>query len=130
MHPRGRRAPPARTTPRRTRRCTLETVKRGALPGQVRSLTFAVAAVEVLERLHATFRKGKPFAAYLYLPRPRGTQVARTLDEGFARPRRFSQDRRLAAFPTTRETRSICRASPWISVSLGSVKSTCSLRGD
>jgi hypothetical protein len=32
--------------------------------------------------LEVTFRKGKPFAAYLYLPRGHGAQVARTLDEG------------------------------------------------
>lgn len=32
--------------------------------------------------LEVTFRKGKPFAAYLYLPRPRGARVAKTLDEG------------------------------------------------
>ena len=32
--------------------------------------------------LEVTFRKGKPFAAYLYLPRPRGARVARTLDGG------------------------------------------------
>jgi len=32
--------------------------------------------------LEVTFRKGKPFAAYLYLPRARGARVARTVDEG------------------------------------------------
>jgi uncharacterized protein YuzE len=32
--------------------------------------------------LEVTFRKGKPFAAYLYLPRSRGAQVARTVDGG------------------------------------------------
>jgi len=32
--------------------------------------------------LEVTFRKGKPFAAYLYLPRARDAQVARTVDEG------------------------------------------------
>ena len=32
--------------------------------------------------LEVTFRKGKPFAAYLYLPRTRDARVARTLDEG------------------------------------------------
>jgi uncharacterized protein YuzE len=32
--------------------------------------------------LEVTFRKGKPFAAYLYLPRPSGCRVARTLDAG------------------------------------------------
>lgn len=33
--------------------------------------------------LEVTFRKGKPFAAYLYLlPRARDARVARTLDEG------------------------------------------------
>ena len=32
--------------------------------------------------LEVTFRKGKPFAAYLYLPRPRGARVARTVHEG------------------------------------------------
>jgi len=32
--------------------------------------------------LEVTFRKGKPFAAYLYLPRPTGCRVARTLDAG------------------------------------------------
>jgi hypothetical protein len=32
--------------------------------------------------LEVTFRKGKPLAAYLYLPRARGARVARTADEG------------------------------------------------
>ena len=32
--------------------------------------------------LEVTFRKGKPFAAYLYLPRANGARVARTVDEG------------------------------------------------
>ena len=32
--------------------------------------------------LEVTFRKGKPLAAYLYLPRPTGTKVARTTDAG------------------------------------------------
>jgi uncharacterized protein YuzE len=32
--------------------------------------------------LEVTFRKGKPFAAYLYLPRNSGVRVARTLDAG------------------------------------------------
>ncbi len=32
--------------------------------------------------LEVTFRKGRPLAAYLYLPRATGTRVARTLDEG------------------------------------------------
>lgn len=32
--------------------------------------------------LEVTFRKGKPFAAYLYLPRTRGARIARTVDEG------------------------------------------------
>ena len=32
--------------------------------------------------LEVTFRKGKPFAAYLYLPRRSGVRVARTLDAG------------------------------------------------
>jgi uncharacterized protein YuzE len=32
--------------------------------------------------LEVTFRKGKPLAAYLYLPRPSGTKVARTTDAG------------------------------------------------
>jgi len=32
--------------------------------------------------LEVTFRKGKPLAAYLYLPRARGARVARTVDEG------------------------------------------------
>jgi hypothetical protein len=32
--------------------------------------------------LEVTFRKGKPFAAYLYLPRTRDARVARTVDEG------------------------------------------------
>jgi hypothetical protein len=32
--------------------------------------------------LEVTFRKGKPFAAYLYLPRARDARVDRTLDEG------------------------------------------------
>ena len=32
--------------------------------------------------LEVTFREGKPFAAYLYLPRARDARVARTLDEG------------------------------------------------
>ena len=32
--------------------------------------------------LEITFRKGKPFAAYLYLPRAAGAKAARTLDGG------------------------------------------------
>jgi uncharacterized protein YuzE len=32
--------------------------------------------------LEVTFRKGKPLAAYLYLPRPGGSRAARTLDAG------------------------------------------------
>jgi hypothetical protein len=32
--------------------------------------------------LEVTFRKGKPLAAYLYLPRPAGTKAARTTDAG------------------------------------------------
>jgi uncharacterized protein YuzE len=32
--------------------------------------------------LEVTFRKGKAFAAYLYLPRATSARVARTLDEG------------------------------------------------
>lgn len=32
--------------------------------------------------LEVTFRKGKPFAAYLYLPRAIGARAARTVDEG------------------------------------------------
>jgi uncharacterized protein YuzE len=32
--------------------------------------------------LEVTFRKGKPFAAYLYLPRPTGARAARTIDAG------------------------------------------------
>jgi hypothetical protein len=32
--------------------------------------------------LEVTFRKGKPLAAYLYLPRPAGTRAARTSDVG------------------------------------------------
>jgi hypothetical protein len=32
--------------------------------------------------LEVTFRKGKPLAAYLYLPRVPGARVARTLDGG------------------------------------------------
>src|SRR3954471_1739800 len=32
--------------------------------------------------LEITFRKGKPFAAYLYLPRAAGATAARTLDGG------------------------------------------------
>jgi uncharacterized protein YuzE len=32
--------------------------------------------------LQVTFRKGKPFAAYLYLPRPTGARAARTIDAG------------------------------------------------
>jgi uncharacterized protein YuzE len=32
--------------------------------------------------LEVTFRKGKAFAAYLYLPRPTGARAARTLDAG------------------------------------------------
>jgi len=32
--------------------------------------------------LEVTFRKGKPLAAYLYLPRTNGARVARTMDEG------------------------------------------------
>ena len=32
--------------------------------------------------LEVTFRKGKPLAAYLYLPRPAGTRAARTAAAG------------------------------------------------
>ncbi len=32
--------------------------------------------------LQVTFRKGRPFAAYLYLPRPTGARAARTLVAG------------------------------------------------
>ena len=32
--------------------------------------------------LEISFRKGKPFAAYLYLPRAAGAKAARTLDGG------------------------------------------------
>jgi len=32
--------------------------------------------------LEVTFRKGRPLAAYLYLPRAPGARVARTLDGG------------------------------------------------
>ncbi len=32
--------------------------------------------------LEVTFRKGKPLAAYLYLPRPAGCRASRTLDAG------------------------------------------------
>jgi uncharacterized protein YuzE len=32
--------------------------------------------------LEVTFRKGKPFAAYLYLPRRSGVRAARSLDGG------------------------------------------------
>jgi hypothetical protein len=32
--------------------------------------------------LEVTFRKGKPLAAYLYLPRPLGAKVARTTNPG------------------------------------------------
>jgi hypothetical protein len=32
--------------------------------------------------LEVTFRKGKPLAAYLYLPRPAGAKAARTCDAG------------------------------------------------
>jgi hypothetical protein len=32
--------------------------------------------------LEVTFRKGKPLAAYLYLPRPTGAKAARTTDAG------------------------------------------------
>jgi uncharacterized protein YuzE len=32
--------------------------------------------------LEVSFRKGKPFAAYLYLPRARDARVARTVNEG------------------------------------------------
>jgi hypothetical protein len=32
--------------------------------------------------LEVTFRKGKPLAAYLYLPRPVGAKVARTFNPG------------------------------------------------
>jgi uncharacterized protein YuzE len=32
--------------------------------------------------LEVTFRKGKPFAAYLYLPRKVGARATRTLDAG------------------------------------------------
>ncbi len=32
--------------------------------------------------LEVTFRKGKPLAAYLYLPRKSGVRIARTIDAG------------------------------------------------
>jgi hypothetical protein len=32
--------------------------------------------------LEVTFRKGKPFAAYLYLPRGRDARISRTVHEG------------------------------------------------
>lgn len=32
--------------------------------------------------LEVTFRRGKPFAAYLYLPRPPGVKSERTVDYG------------------------------------------------
>lgn len=32
--------------------------------------------------LEVSFRKGKPFAAYLYLPREKGARATRTLDAG------------------------------------------------
>ena len=32
--------------------------------------------------LEVTFRKGKPLAAYLYLPRPAGAKAVRTTDAG------------------------------------------------
>jgi uncharacterized protein YuzE len=32
--------------------------------------------------LEVTFRKGKPLAAYLYLPRPSGAKATRTADAG------------------------------------------------
>lgn len=32
--------------------------------------------------LEVTFRRGKPLAAYLYLPRPSGAKAVRTTDEG------------------------------------------------
>lgn len=32
--------------------------------------------------LEVTFRKGKPLAAYLHLPRPTGARAARTVDAG------------------------------------------------
>jgi uncharacterized protein YuzE len=32
--------------------------------------------------LEITFRKGKPLAAYLYLPRPTGARAAHTVDAG------------------------------------------------
>jgi len=32
--------------------------------------------------LEVSFRKGKPFAAYLYLPRAKGSRVAKTVDGG------------------------------------------------
>jgi len=32
--------------------------------------------------LEVTFRKGRPLAAYLYLPRPTGARAARTVDAG------------------------------------------------
>jgi hypothetical protein len=35
-----------------------------------------------LRYLSVTFREGKPFAAYLHLPRPDGTKVERTVDAG------------------------------------------------
>ena len=33
--------------------------------------------------LEVTFHRGKPFAAYLHLPRPSGAKVARTADAGY-----------------------------------------------
>jgi hypothetical protein len=42
--------------------------------------------------LAVTFRKGKPFAAYLYLPRASGARVTRTLDEGRGVYVDFDQD--------------------------------------
>jgi uncharacterized protein YuzE len=32
--------------------------------------------------LEVTFRRGRPLAAYLYLPRPAGIRASRTTDEG------------------------------------------------
>ncbi|MGO9834691.1 MAG: DUF2283 domain-containing protein [Polyangiaceae bacterium] len=42
--------------------------------------------------LEITFRKGKPLAAYLYLPRPAGAKAARTSDAGHGMRLDFDAD--------------------------------------
>jgi hypothetical protein len=47
--------------------------------------------------LEVTFRKGKAFAAYLYLPRANDARLARTLDEGQGVHVDLDRDGKLAA---------------------------------